>query len=345
MESAALVLISEPGLMPLSEGRFELPDSTLRVLDDSVMDEIETLMSQAASLGSLGAQARQRGDEAAAERHFRDGFRLAANAAFRTADEPQAARLDILRRAVLLALNCGEATEARRLMDVALTAHPPAAQTEEWAQVLDITSWSDEWLIAAVRRDSPDVAALDVLVDRYWKTLFGRCQMLTLDQDKAKDLAQQAWCRVLRARHKLKPGGNFPAFLTTIATNLWRDSRRSARRAGPLADHRLASLDASFPTEDGESSMLADTLPDLNAVRAENQKLLALDIDQALAQLTPMLRDVLVSRLLDGESCAEIGRRYDRTEQTISAWVRQAIREMKRHLAESGQASVAETKQ
>jgi DNA-directed RNA polymerase specialized sigma24 family protein len=74
----------------------------------------------------------------------------------------------------------------------------------------------------------------------------------------------------------------------------------------------------------------------LNALQAEEQKLLALDIDQALRQLTPLLRDILVSRLINGESCSEIGRRYDRTEQTISAWVRQAIREMKqdrgRHL-------------
>jgi len=209
----------------------------------------------------------------------------------------------------------------------------------------NVNAWPDERLIAAVRRDPPDEAALDVLADRYWKALFGRCQMLTLDQDKARDLAQQAWCRVLRARQRLKPDGNFPALLTTIATNLWRDSRRSARRAGPLADHRVASLDATFPTEEGESGMLADTLPDLNGLRAEEQRLLALDIDQALEQLTPLLRDVLVSRLMNGESCAEIGRRYDRTEQTISAWVRQAVREMKRHLEESGHAIAVETKQ
>ena len=332
--------------MRLSAGRFAWIDSTLRVVDDTVMDEIETLTSQAASLGSSGALARRRGDEAAAEAFFRDAFRQAAKAALRTAEnEPHTRRLDVLRTAVLLALNCGETDEARRWMQEALTAYPSARHLDEWAQVLDMNAWPDEWLIAAVRRDPPDVAALDVLADRYWKSLFGRCQMLSLDKDKARDLAQQAWCRVLRARHTLKPGGNFPALLTTIATNLWRDSRRASRRAGPLAEHRLASLEAAFPTEEGESSMLVDTLPDLNALRADEQRLLALDIDQALEQLTPLLRDVLVSRLLDGESCAEIGRRYERTEQTISAWVRQAVREMRHHLEESGHATTMETKQ
>ena len=36
----------------------------------------------------------------------------------------------------------------------------------------------------------------------------------------ALDLAQEAWRRVLRTRHSLKPGGNFPGYLCTIATNI-----------------------------------------------------------------------------------------------------------------------------
>jgi len=43
---------------------------------------------------------------------------------------------------------------------------------------------------------------------------------------------------------------------------------------------------------------------------------------------------VLVSRFLADESCAEIGRRYGRTEQTVSGWIRQAIQEMKTFLTE-----------
>lgn len=198
----------------------------------------------------------------------------------------------------------------------------------------DVSAWPDDRLVAAVRCDPPDEAALDALVERHWKALFARCQLLTLDRQKAGDLAQEAWCRLLRARHALKPEGNFPAYLMTIATNLWRDSNRSARRAGAMADHRLLSLDAALPNEAGETVSLVDAVPDLNALEGEKQTLLKLDLDQALAQLTPLLRDVLVSRFLAGESCAEIGRRYDRTEQTVSSWVRQGLREIKQHLEE-----------
>lgn len=243
-------------------------------------------------------------------------------------------QLDALRAALLEALEVGEAEETRQLLDKILAADPSCAVTEEWAQFSDVTAWPDAWLIAAVRHDPPDEQALDALVDRYWKPLFGRCQMLTLNHERARDLAQEAWCRLLRARHSLKPDGNFPAYLATVATNLWRDSHRSARRAGPLADHRLASLDAELNGDDDGTVVLGDMLPDLNALQAGEQALLKLDIDRALAQLTPLLRDVLIARFLTGESCAEIGMRYGRTEQTASAWVREGMQEIRIHLEE-----------
>jgi len=201
----------------------------------------------------------------------------------------------------------------------------------------DVSLWSDASLITAVRRDPPDEAALDTLVERYWGHLFSRCRMLTVDTQKATDLAQDAWHRVLRARHSLKPDGNFPAYLNTIATNLWRDSYRSTRRAGSLADNRVASLDAPLGPDGDETITLADVVPDLNSMDSADQQLLAMDIDHALQQLTPHLREVLVSRFIVGESAAEIGRRFNRTEQTVSGWLREAIRIMKQAMEEPAQ--------
>ncbi len=196
-------------------------------------------------------------------------------------------------------------------------------------------AWPDARLIAAARQDPPDEAALDALVDQYWKSLFAHCQMLTLNRQKASDLAQEAWCRVLRARQTLKPDGNFPAYLMTVAMNLWRDSNRSAPRAGPMAEHRLASLDAALGGEEGEAVSLVDILPDLNALQAEEQSRLKLDIDAALEQLPPLLREVLVARYIVGESAAEIGRRFGRTEQSVTGWLREALRQMKGRLEDS----------
>jgi RNA polymerase sigma-70 factor, ECF subfamily len=194
---------------------------------------------------------------------------------------------------------------------------------------------SDATLINAVRRDPPDEIALDTLVSRYWSPLYARCELLTLNGQAASDLAQETWCRMLRARRRLDPEKNFPAYLNTIATNVWRDQNRVSRRAGAMSDQRLASYDAVLETADGDPAVLADIVPDLNAVEADEQAMLKLDVDRALERLSPQLRDVLIARFLDDESAAEIGKRYRRTEQTITAWVRQALREMKVHLGES----------
>jgi len=214
-------------------------------------DQIEELMSQADSLGSLGVVARQQGEEAAADAHFREAFGLALDAADQTGDGgSRLARLDILRKAARFALDCGEVMEARRVMDEACSAEASTKFEDAWLQLRDVTAWPDTWLIAAVRRDPPDERALD----------------------------------------------------------------------------------AGYPNDDEESVALVDRIPDLKALSPENQTLLAMDIDKALEQLPPQLREVLVARFITGESCAEIGHRYGRTEQSISGWVRQALREMKLHL-------------
>ena len=197
-----------------------------------------------------------------------------------------------------------------------------------------VTDWSDAQLIAAVRNDPPDEAALEVLVARYWDAVFARCQMLTQNGEKAFDLAQATWCRLLRARQSLRPEGNFPAYLATIATNLFRDSYRASRRAGPMADYRMESLDAPHLNDDGEASALVDIVADLKSLQPQEQTLLAIDIDRALEKLSPRLHEVLVARFIDGKSCAEIGVAHGRTEQTISGWVREGVRQMKTLLEE-----------
>lgn len=191
---------------------------------------------------------------------------------------------------------------------------------------------SDAQLISSVCCDPPDEKALGVLVMRYWKQLFAHCQLLTLNREKANDLAQSAWYRFLRARQGLKPDGNLSAYLAAIATNLFRDSYRSSRRAGPMADYRLESLDAPLLNDDGEEVLLIEIVADTKSAQQQAETLLAIDIDGALEQLTPQLREVIIARFINGESCAEIGLQHERTEQTVSGWVRQALRQMKTYL-------------
>jgi RNA polymerase sigma factor (sigma-70 family) len=192
----------------------------------------------------------------------------------------------------------------------------------------------DASLVAAIRCDPPDTSALDELAQRHWRSLFARCQLVTLNREAASDLAQEAWCRVLRARHSLKPEGNFGAYLNAVAMNIWRDRCRGEQRAGAMAEKRLASLDAELPGADGDVIVLGDAVADGATIESDALAILKLDIDHALERLSPHLRGVLVARFLLDESCADIGRRHGRTEQTVSAWVRQGVQEMKAYFEE-----------
>ena len=76
-------------------------------------DRVERLMSQAASLGSWGAVARQQGEEVAADAHFRKAFGLALEAANQASDGgSHPTRLDALRVAARFALDCGAVSES-----------------------------------------------------------------------------------------------------------------------------------------------------------------------------------------------------------------------------------------
>jgi RNA polymerase sigma-70 factor (ECF subfamily) len=206
---------------------------------------------------------------------------------------------------------------------------PHSAQSD-----VNASTWPDAWLISAIRRDPPDGEALNALVERYWKKLYARCRMLTVDADSANDLAQESWLRVLRARRSIEPGGNFQAYIIAIATNLWRDKNRSAVRAGPVADSRMASLDAPVAADEGESLPLINVVADPHTLSSDDQILLEMDLDNALSRLEPRLRDVLISRFITGESAAEIGQRYGRTEQSITGWIREATMQMKIYLGD-----------
>lgn len=295
--------------------------------------EFRSLISQISELESSGLKFRRAGDEAGAIGMFEAALALASSAS----KHPGRARvrLQILEIATRLALHSGETERAERTAAEAMAIDMTAVCAGEWVCFRDPTLWPDEWLVAAIRREPPNMDALNTLVKRHWPELFSRCLMLTLYQANANDLAQDVWRRVLKGRERLSPGRNFIGYLVTIATNLWRDSLRSARRAGPLAPSRITSLDAAMIFNEQEEITLAEMLPDLtNSVLAE-RRIMAEEIDEALRSLAPPIREVLVARYLDGESCAEIGKRHGRTEQTIRNWLRSAISEIKKRLGQS----------
>lgn len=103
---------------------------------------------------------------------------------------------------------------------------------------------SDFDLMLRVRRG--DAASFDELLRRYRTPLVKYFYRMVRDQGLAEDLAQEAFLRVYKARHRYRPDARFTTWLYRIATNLALNAIRHSK------DQRRQ--DGNGNAEDGESS-------------------------------------------------------------------------------------------
>jgi RNA polymerase sigma-70 factor (ECF subfamily) len=116
---------------------------------------------------------------------------------------------------------------------------------------------SDETLVQRVLAGDHD--ALSALVVRYHQPLLGYLYRLTEgNRPLAEDLVQETFARLLRPAN-FQPGRPFKPWLYAIATNLARDSFRSAeaRRTTAVADGVLAERLDPAPSPE-ERAIAAD---------------------------------------------------------------------------------------
>lgn len=141
-----------------------------------------------------------------------------------------------------------------------------------------------------------DVAALDELVRRHGAALLGFLRAMTRDNDKADDLFQETWLRVMR-----KPGGfsegSFRAWVWRIARNLIVDGSRRRQPEYSLdvsiGDDDVTMLDILAATGPSPAEMVAGK--DLEAC-----------IAAYVACMPNDLREVFLLRTQAGLSFAEI---------------------------------------
>ncbi len=105
---------------------------------------------------------------------------------------------------------------------------------------------SDLDLMLRVRQG--DTASFDELLRRYRLPLVKYFCRMVRDQALAEDLAQEAFLRIYKARHRYRPDARFTTWLYRIATNLGFNAIRDGRLRQPQAgDGR--SEDGEMPRE------------------------------------------------------------------------------------------------
>src|SRR3989344_7358867 len=124
--------------------------------------------------------------------------------------------------------------------------------------------------------------------DKYADALFRHCYFRVYDRERAKDLAQEIFCRTWSYLAEGKRIDNLRAFLYRVANNLIIDE---ARKKKPLSLDQI--MEEGFSPKDESSPNI-------------EQRLIVKDVIQKLELLEEQYRNIIQMRFIDELSPKEI---------------------------------------
>ena len=166
-------------------------------------------------------------------------------------------------------------------------------------------------LMRAIARGSEN--AFRRLVERHQAALLNFFRRMGADAHEAEDATQETLLRLFGYRDRYRPQAPFTAFLFTLARHVWIDDRRRRRRS-PVVESQVVEASWSRP----EPSV------------AQEERL---DLEGALAELTPGHRMVLVLSVFHGLLYREVSEIMGIPEGTVKSRVFHALRKLRARLA------------
>ena len=168
--------------------------------------------------------------------------------------------------------------------------------------------------------------AWEELVRRHTRRVFNLCYRFTGNPTEAEDLSQEVFLRLYRTLASYKPAfGAFPTWLTSVTRNLLVDHYRRTRH-----DRQTDSIDDAMPQVEQKHSTAR--APDKLAQAAE----LSVQLQRALARLSPELRESVILRDLQGLEYNEIQEVLQVPEGTVKSRINRGRIELARILVEMG---------
>jgi RNA polymerase sigma-70 factor (ECF subfamily) len=156
-----------------------------------------------------------------------------------------------------------------------------------------------------------DHRAFDAIYDQFADALFRYIYVRCGDRSLAEDLTSDLWVRIVEHLSSFRPppGDPRPAFaawLYRIARNLVIDSQRRTRDDHvPISEHVAAR----------------EVPPDEQVIARDDERAM----QDALAQITPDQREVILLRFFEECTSAEVARRTGRSEGAVKVMQHRAL--------------------
>lgn len=151
-----------------------------------------------------------------------------------------------------------------------------------------------------------DIGAFNTLVDRWQQRIHRFAFRYFSSHDEAMEITQKTFIKAYKKLHTLDDAEKFPAWIYRIANNLCLDETKRAGRK------RSAPMEALGPHP------VANSIAE-NPARTIQQQELGSILQQALNQLPPEQRIVVIMKEYEGLKFREIAEILDEPENTVKS--------------------------
>jgi RNA polymerase sigma-70 factor (ECF subfamily) len=186
---------------------------------------------------------------------------------------------------------------------------------------------SDEELMA--RFAAGDAKAFRVLMKRYQRKVYGFIFKMFYDEDRANEVFQESFLKVIRAAGSFDPSQRFSTWLFTVVRNACYDSMRKRRL-------RTISLDGPAYRDDRDRTV-GEVLPNPTSPSGEataKTRQFEERLRAALDRLNPDQKEVFLLRQFEGMQFNEIGALMGTPENTAKTRMRYALEALRKELKE-----------
>lgn len=191
---------------------------------------------------------------------------------------------------------------------------------------MDYSQLTDQQVVELARQGREK--AYRELIGRYQRPVFSLIYRLVRDREKAEDLSQDTFIKVLNAIDRYDPKYKFSSWIFKIAHNTSLDHlRRKEPETLSLQGSPHARTDAEI-----EASTITPESGDENPEQYTASKEMGGVIERAIEKLRPEYRTAILLCHVEGRPYEEIAQIMDVPLGTVKTYIHRARNELKRQL-------------